>query len=262
MNRIALVPTFAGWQTEARLALAHEIPPEQIFWQEVTGEQPVFAFPEAKNPAATVSRYRVPRAFLALSESVACHRDGSRWDLLYRVLWRLTHGVPHLLEILVDEDVHRMLAMDKSVRRDVHKMRAFVRFRLVERDGQSWYVAWFEPDHYIVERNAPFFVKRFAGMNWSILTPDRCAHWDGSEVAFTDGVSRTAAPSEDEWESLWLTYYRNIFNPARIKIHAMTSEMPKKYWKNLPEAAAIPALLEEAPARVKKMLAQSARKAE
>jgi DNA polymerase len=37
----------------------------------------------------------------------------------------------------------------------------------------------------------------------------------------------------------------------------MQAEMPKKYWKNLPEAAVIPALLEEAPRRVEAMIAKS-----
>ncbi len=45
-------------------------------------------------------------------------------------------------------------------------------------------------------------------------------------------------------EELWRTYYGNIFNPARVKTKAMQKEMPKRYWKNLPEAEIIPALLE------------------
>ena len=44
---------------------------------------------------------------------------------------------------------------------------------------------------------------------------------------------------EDAQEELWLTYFRNIFNPARVKPDRMLAEMPKKYWKNLPEAVLI-----------------------
>ena len=92
---------------------------------------------------------------------VACHRDPKRWALLYRLLWRLTHGEPRLLEIVVDPDVNDLMRMDKGVRHDVHKMRAFVRFRAIEHDGATWHVAWFEPEHHIVELNAPFFRDRF-----------------------------------------------------------------------------------------------------
>ncbi|MDQ6621861.1 MAG: UdgX family uracil-DNA binding protein, partial [Verrucomicrobiota bacterium] len=146
---------------------------------------------------------------------------------------------------------------EKSVRRDLHKMRAFVRFREIEHDAAKWFVAWFEPAHHIVEQNAQFFVDRFASMRWSILTPERCAHWDGRELAFTAGVDRAQAPTEDNIEGLWLTYYANIFNPARVKVHAMQAEMPKKYWSNLPEATLIPSLLQEAPRRVETMVKKS-----
>ncbi len=192
-----------------------------------------------------------------MAERVSCHREARRWALLYRVLWRLTHGEPRLLEIAVDPDMHALQQMDKAVRHDLHKMRAFVRFRAVVHQGGTWYVAWFEPQHYIVERNAPFFRDRFAGMQWSILTPERCAHWDGATLTFTAGVPRSEAPEADAMEDLWRTYYGHIFNPARVKTRAMQAEMPRRYWKNLPEAEIIPALLEQAPRRVEAMRAAS-----
>ena len=37
----------------------------------------------------------------------------------------------------------------------------------------------------------------------------------------------------------------------------MQNEMPKRYWKNLPEAVLIPDLLRQAPSRVKTMIARS-----
>ena len=58
-------------------------------------------------------------------------------------------------------------------------------------------------------------------------------------------------------EDLWRTYYRNIFNPARVKIAAMKKEMAPYYWRNLPEAQLIPSLLAEAPRRAADMVAES-----
>ncbi|WP_065335317.1 DUF4130 domain-containing protein [Tritonibacter mobilis] len=58
---------------------------------------------------------------------------------------------------------------------------------------------------------------------------------------------------EDASEALWTTYFIHIFNPARVKIGAMKSEMPLKYWKNLPEARAIPTMLQDAEACVHRM---------
>lgn len=254
MNAVTFFPTFAGWRAAARRTLAEGLRPEDIAWEELGAEAPALdLFAEALAPAPGPAP-RVPAAFLALAERVACHRSPERWARLYRTLWRVTHGEPHLLDVLVDPDVHSLMQMDKAVRRDVHKMRAFVRFRKVAQGGEDCYVAWFEPAHLVVELNAPFFVTRFTNMRWSILTPDRCAHWDGAELTFTAGATRAAAASEDAMEDLWRTYYAHIFNPARVKIHAMQAEMPKHYWKNLPEATLIPGLIQQAPARVDAMV--------
>jgi DNA polymerase len=61
---------------------------------------------------------------------------------------------------------------------------------------------------------------------------------------------------------VWKTYYASIFNPARVKVKAMTKEMPKKYWKNMPETALIGELLAGAQRREAAMLAMSPRATE
>jgi uracil-DNA glycosylase len=210
IQQITFEPTFAGWQKAARAALQHGLAPDEIAWHPYNAEQPAlelfqesFAEPSTAQPSP---EFRVPKSFLALAQNVACHASEVRWALLYRVLWRLTHGEPKLLEVAMDQDVHLLQEMNGAIRRDVHKMRAFVRFREVSTNGGTWFVAWFEPEHHIVELNAPFFVDRFASMRWSILTPDRCVHWDTRELRFTDGVPKSQAPLGDEVEKLWLTY--------------------------------------------------------
>ena len=208
---------------------------------------------------------RVPRDFLRLASAIACHRDASRWDDLYRVLWRLTHGEPKLLDVATDPDVHRLATMERAVRRASHKMKAFVRFRAVSPDhagDDTRYVAWFEPAQSVVERVSPFFARRFNSMRWSILTPDRCVHWDRATLRFTDGLPRSAAPSDDALEELWRTYYAHIFNPARLNLDAMRAEMPQRYWIDLPEARLVRELTREAPRRVAAMLAQTQAPAE
>jgi probable DNA metabolism protein len=196
---------------------------------------------------------RVPGRFLRLAEAAAHHADPARWSLLYRSLWRITHGEPHLMELEVDPDVRRLIVMERAVRRASHKMKAFVRFRATGGEDDP-YVAWFEPEHPVLERVAPFFARRFAGMRWSVLTPQRCAHWDGETLRFTPGVPRSAAPAGDALEELWRTYYANIFNPARLNARAMQAELPKMYWKNLPEARLIEQLRREAPVRARRMV--------
>ena len=261
MKQVTIAPNLAAWQREARRLLAGDVAPVAVAWEEISSSEPALPiFDEIDMESPPERRFFVPKDFPAVAELVALHADPARWALLYRIVWRLTHGEPKLLAVSVDQDVARANEMAKSVRHDIHKMRAFVRFREVRLEEGSWFVAWFEPAHHIIEHNAKFFVDRFASMRWSILTPERCAHWDGAELSFTAGVSKEQAPAEDAVEALWLTYYSNIFNPARVKVKAMQAEMPKRYWRNLPETAVIPSLLQEAPHRVDKMLTDSGRK--
>lgn len=245
------VDSFALWREKARALLRAGASPDQVHWSQEKGG----LFGESPLPAGSNLAPRVPKAFLPLAEAAACYRGPERWTILYRVLWRLSQAEPHLLEIASDPDVLRLRGMVREVERDVHKMHAFVRFRKVrDAQGQEIFVAWHEPAHLVVERATPFFARRFASMRWSILTPDRCAYWDGQRLEFGPGLTRAQAPDRDETEELWKTYYRNIFNPARIKLGAMTAEMPKRYWRTMPETALIPEMLAQSDTRVEQML--------
>jgi probable DNA metabolism protein len=212
------------------------------------------AFGDADESAASGegARLTVPRAFIELSSTAILHSDPQRFALLYRLLWRL-RDERALLSVAVDSDVARATAMAKGVRRDMHKMKAFVRFREIDAGG-PFYIAWFEPSHHIVEATAPFFARRFANRRWSILTPEASVHWDGAHLELALGAARTDAPNDDQLEALWRTYYASIFNPARLKIAAMRSEMPQKYWRNLPEAELIPPLIAAARQRAQQMI--------
>src|SRR5690606_16169167 len=103
--------------------------------------------------------------------------------------------------------------------------------------------------------NAGFFVRRFANMRWSILTPKGSLHWDGETLEEGPPAQRSDAPAGDPTEDLWRKYYASIFNPARLKVGAMLKEMPRKYWKNMPEAALIPDLVAGAQTREAAMVA-------
>ena len=263
-----------GFRREARALLAALVPPQDVEWHAPAGaahdlfgaaeaapspaDSPEPVAPATASPPAhghADSHLVVPPAFIRLCETVILHIDPGRFALLYRLLWRLVHE-PGLRHDPLDADRVQAQHMAQSVRRDLHKMKAFVRFRPIERgEGQlPLHVAWFEPDHHIVEAVAPFFVRRFTQMHWAILTPERSVRWDGEALDFGPGAERADAPPADAGEALWLTYYRHIFNPARLKLDMMRKEMPRKYWHNLPEATLISPLASEAMARSGRMV--------
>ena len=240
---------FDAWRDAARALILAGVRPEDVVWQ--SDEPDLFASATALPDAS--STLSVPKAFVDLARSVVCHSEPQRFAMLYALLFRLQQH-RDLINDHADPLVRSLEELAKAVRRDIHKMRAFVRFR--ELDGR--YVAWFEPDHHIVRANASFFVRRFASLKWSILTPELCIHWDGTTLTESPGAQKSDAPDGDPVEEVWKTYYASIFNPARVKIGAMMSEMPKKYWKNMPETALIPGMIAQAQARESGMIARAA----
>ena len=246
---------FDGWRSAARAFRQAGVPPGTAAFR--VGSEGGGLFDESVLPPAGGPAFVAARQFVDLAREVILHRSVDRFDLMYRLLWRLREE-PDLMKVVTDVDVADALERAKNVRRASHKMKAFVRFRQVEDpDGEAW-VAWFEPAHRVVEKTAPFFVRRFTTMRWSILTPDGSAFWDGTTLTIGPAATADMAPAEDEIEEFWKTYYASTFNPARLKTKTMRGEMPKRYWKNLPEASLIPGLVSQSSIRTEAMVAAPA----
>ncbi|WP_299028080.1 UdgX family uracil-DNA binding protein [uncultured Sulfitobacter sp.] len=242
--------TFEAWRDAARALASNDVPPEDVEWAMEGAEAGLFGGRAALPDAREMS---VPRGFVQLAKLVCASRAVGAHDLLYRVLLRC-RGNGNLLSNRADPQVQQLEVWAKNIRRDMHKMKAFVRFREVTPQGANrrQFLSWFEPDHRIEELIAPFFTRRFGDMDWVIVTPEVTTRFEGGELSH-ESITSERLDLSDETEDLWRTYYANIFNPARLKIKAMQSEMPKKYWKNLPEADLIPGLIAQAEARVRQM---------
>jgi uracil-DNA glycosylase family protein len=320
MKYLLLQPDFDTWREAAREALRLGFRPDEIDLQDASVPTTLaLSLSTEESPTGPpINKPHVSRGFLAAAKYAAAHRDPQRWNLLYRMLYRLQSD-RDLLRIEVDPDVDQLLRLEGQVRRDLHKMHAFVRFRKVLEPGEPAYpegrpvvvdepvlvadggrelatehhlllatptpfgvtkteisdcwpeinaataevtencehfIAWYQPDHRILSLAAPFFAERFAVLRWSILTPDASASWDPvkKKLTFSPGLPREAAPAEDELEELWRTYYASIFNPARLNPETMRSEMPVRYWKDLPEVTLLPNLITKAQNRVASMV--------
>jgi uracil-DNA glycosylase len=252
---------FSEWRDAARALAAAGVSPREVDWRIIGLEGELFDSnlpPDMPKPAPDAAPLTVPPAFLSLAEAVACHTEPGRFHLLYRLLWRLQSD-RRLLELTADKDVAWARLLAKNVARDSHKMTAFVRFKEIagETEGRRRFFAWFEPSHFVVARTAPFFRRRFADMDWIIATPRGTASWDGESLIF-DTRPGDDPGHGDPTDELWRTYYASIFNPARLKLKAMQAEMPKKYWRNLPEAELIPDLIANAEANVRAMAERAA----
>lgn len=244
--------TFTVWREAARALAGAGIPAEEVSFTRdaapgLLGQEHPLPPPQRQ--------LRVPRAFLDLAEAVSCHRDGTAHDRLYALLLRL-QDAPGLLGDRADPLVDGARRMEKAVRRDIHKMHAFLRFSALPpgEGGRLRFAAWFEPQHFITERAVPFFAERHREMDFLIATPEMTALWQGQRLTFGPPSPRPDLPA-DGAEALWHTYFVSIFNPARLKVKAMTAEMPRRYWKNLPETSLIPGMIADAPRRAAQMRA-------
>jgi probable DNA metabolism protein len=261
--RVRVEPEFALWRELARAALERGIVPEavdfvdttvpssaELFQPDINDEQALKAM-----PIVTTTQPHVPKSFVQMAVVASYHRRPDRWNLLYRLLWRLQRE-RDLMKVSVDRDVNELVRIEQQVRKDEHKMHAFVRFRRVEQEGEEHFIAWYEPQHRILALAAPFFAERFAVMRWSILTPDGSVTWDPAvkQLRYGPPVPREQAPSGDELEELWKSYYASIFNPARLNPDTMRGHMPVRYWGNLPEVALLPSLMASAIKRVEGMV--------
>lgn len=295
MKRISIQPDFNEWRSHARAALQQGYAPEELDLQDASTPVNLSlnltmgsdAGLEERPSGSAIPSPHTSKAFLDAAEIAAVHRDPQRWNLLYRVLYRLQAN-RDLLRIEIDTDVANLRTLEQQVRRDLHKMHAFVRFRKVEPDAMDeanpftpapepsvadgaagaaglhpeHFVAWYQPDHRILPLAAPFFVERFGPMQWTILTPDASVSWDpgAGQLHWFEGLPRESAPEADELESLWRSYYASIFNPARLNPSVMRSEMPVRYWKDLPEISLLPTLITQAASRVGTMVTTQAAK--
>jgi len=205
----------AGFRSEARQLLAHQVPPEDVQWQL---EQPVDQYCDPQSPQASrprnVARAAtaiVPASFTRLCEFVVLHREPTRFSLLYRLLWRLVHE-PGLRNDPGDADMQQAQHMAHAVRRDVHKMKANLRMRaLHDEQGEDLQVGCYEPAHHVVEAVAPWLAKRLPSPRWALFTPDRSVRYEGGRLLFGPGVSPSKLPKAGGSDADWLACYTRVF---------------------------------------------------
>ncbi|MCA3187795.1 MULTISPECIES: UdgX family uracil-DNA binding protein [unclassified Cupriavidus] len=278
MTTLVVDGGYAAWRSQALRALAAGWPPESLTWVDAGAEaraapaqigldyaQDVAAAHDIGDGAAPDTedtedtggthapspKVHISRELADLLQDAALFRSPQRWGLLYRVLWRWCQGEREVASA-ADEHGAQLYAMAKAVRRAKHDMIAYVRFRRGGAAGDDTaspeYVAWYEPDHDVLQYAAEHFARRMGATTWCIGTPHGAALWDGQALQYAPAPGNGASinTGADPVETLWRAYYRHIFNPARLNESALHQHMPVRFWKGLPEGDLIPAMVAEA----------------
>ncbi|NYH27025.1 UdgX family uracil-DNA binding protein [Paraburkholderia bryophila] len=280
MKRIPIEPSFAAWRRAARALLRQEIEPAQVEWVELASDALEGARSDAgqdtSSPAVTstsgttdttdisatavtgssptpnnTAPPAIPRELLARLKAAACYRAPDRWALLYRVLWRWTHGERQVIA-LDDPDGAQLAQRIQSVDHESEDLVTLTLFR--RRDpsmGLPEFVGWYEPHHDLLERAAAYFGKRMGDSTWMLATPQGAAFWNGMLLRIgrpaTEESAQTAhalpagamageAITSEPTEALWLAYYASAFN-------AEPAPVPLRYWRTPAAGPPLPARL-------------------
>ena len=137
--------------------------------------------------------------------------------------------------------------LDRSVNRERHRMKAFIRF---QETADGIFYAPIEPDYNVLPLIAGFFKNRYADQKWIIYDLKRKygLYYDEEKVEeitfdFLPEVKTTATslPSdtlnnkEALYALLWSDYFKNTNIPARKNMKLHIQHVPKRYWKYLSE---------------------------
>lgn len=146
---------------------------------------------------------------------------------------------------VLDPDTMELLQAAEAVRHEAHRFQGFVRFSKAP-DGSLFAVL--APDHDILDLLGPHFRARFPNESWSLFDSrrGRCLRQgaEGLRSFLIDpanlprdarGVGMAAEVREGDVQGLWLAYYRatNIAERANPKL--LARNLPRKYWRYLPE---------------------------
>lgn len=137
--------------------------------------------------------------------------------------------------------------MDKSVNREKHRMKAFIRF---QETADGIFYAAIEPDFNVLPLIMPFFKNRYADQPWIIYDLKRHygLYYDLNkveEIVLEEKPKLKAAStllSEDVLHNkeqlyglLWKDYFKSTNIPARKNMKLHIRHVPKRYWKYLTE---------------------------
>jgi DNA polymerase len=206
MRRIVLAneTDWEGWRKAARSLVLAGVSPEEVRWATRSHDEEGDPLQEGTGSFA-VSRSLVSLAALAIQA-----REPARFDLLYRLVWDANAGKPD------EPDMHRAQGLALAVRAEAHRMRTHVRYLPVEDGNRTRYLGWYEPGHFVLEANAQLIARRFPELAFAIVTPDGAAHWDGDELRFSAGATRTTMHDDDSLLHWWQAHHATLLRDARV----------------------------------------------
>jgi probable DNA metabolism protein len=140
--------------------------------------------------------------------------------------------------------VMRLSELIRMIRREKHRMEAFVRFQKLK--DETFY-ATIEPDFNVLPLLVKHFRNRYADQKWIIYDTKRnygvyynlhdteYINLDFSTVNKPGDVAAAFTEDESIYQSLWQNYFKSVNIPARKNTKLHIRHIPKRYWRHLTE---------------------------
>ncbi|RYZ79492.1 MAG: DNA metabolism protein [Proteobacteria bacterium] len=170
-------------------------------------------------------------------------------DRFDEVMWRFVEyafrSEKNIEGDLTNKAVWEVKQASAKVRKESHRMEAFVRFQLTK---DQLYYSVVEPDCNVLPLISRHFESRYANQRWLIYDAKRKygIYYDLESVStvelkFNHGSasSRFIAEISDEkemfFQELWREYFRSVNIESRKNLKLHLQHMPKRYWKHMTE---------------------------
>lgn len=171
--------------------------------------------------------------------------DRKAYGAMFRILCQIFSGVQDVLQNYGDDNVLYFTQTLKKVKRESHRMKAFVRF---SKSSDGLFFAIIEPDYNVLPLISHFFKNRYADQPWLIYDVKRQYGLLYNKVNITEvklskeekqGLTKDRVITLDEkdqyFQNLWKRYYHSTNIEARRNMKLHIQHVPKRYWKYLVE---------------------------
>ena len=143
-----------------------------------------------------------------------------------------------------NKNVLRVSEIVGMMRREKHRMEAFVRFQKLK--DETFYAA-IQPDFNVLPLLIKHFKSRYADQKWIIydirrnyglcydLHDTEFISLEFSSVKNPGNVVNAFSEDEEIYQHLWKNYFNSVNIPARKNTKLHLRHIPKRYWKHLTE---------------------------
>ena len=206
---------FATWRAASRYFVLAGVLPQSLRWRVATTTQDIaWSVPSTDHPPAQPPQvFTLSRRFVGVLGEALQARAPGRFELLYRIVYRLAHEGLELTS-RHDPDLQQLRQYVLAVRADTLQFREV--FSAFSAQG-AHNVLHHAPAQYILEANSRYCMERNA-RSWRVVAPYRRMEWAGG-IRFAPGTD--VAPKEDglQWQAdgtgVWRGYNLSVLPPHR-----------------------------------------------